>query len=272
MADGPFDSSVAFIVQARMASSRLPGKVLMPMPFGNNETILSQICNTLQTFDAKLIIATSVNTENDAIESYCLENGISCYRGKEENVLSRFCEIQKMYKFKHIFRFTADNPLIDSEKLQKFFKKYLFKDLDYANSKGMPLGMNFEVFKGQILESLPQNEMSDKEKEHVTPYIKANEQYNKATLELSNHDNYRMTVDTPIDYAQLSLVFHLKEQLGVEGLKLVDIVIKKYPWLLNLNSGVLQLNSHSNPSEEVEEIAALAEKMGYHAAARKLQE
>lgn len=270
MAAGQLDSSVGFIVQARMASSRLPGKVLMPMPLGSRETILSQIGNTLQTFGARLIIATSLNTENDAIEDYCLSNGFTCFRGDENDVLSRFYQVQKEHSFEHIFRFTADNPLIDKAKLQEFYQKYLAQNLDYAYSQGMPLGMNFEVFKGSILERLPLADLNKSDKEHVTLFFRAHKKYKKATLNLANLAECRMTVDTPLDYAQLSLIFQIQQMCGATGLTLVEVVREKYPWLLTLNQGVLQNNSTTSTEKEIEALASFAIKLGYTAAAKKL--
>lgn len=266
-----FNENVGIIVQARMASSRLPNKVLMSMPFGSKETILSQICMQLKYLEAKLIIATSKNSENDRIESFCLSNDIICFRGDEDDVYSRFYEIQKKYQFEHIFRFTGDNPLIDIKKLKEFFQKYLNLDLDYAQSRGMPLGMNYEVFKGCLLKTLPYNKFTNRDKEHVTLYIKSNLVKNKKyIIELSDHSKYRMTVDTAADYAQLSFVFQLKELLRLEGLQLLNEIRNNYDWILSLNSGVLQKNNFERSSDEIEALANFADNLGYDKAVKKL--
>jgi spore coat polysaccharide biosynthesis protein SpsF len=271
MEGGVFDKSIGFIIQARVASTRLPGKVLLPMPFGSEETILGQICAALETLGAKVIIATSTKHENDAIQAFCDEKNISCFRGDENDVFSRFVEIQKEFRFSHIFRFTADNPLIDRGKLIEFFEMYLSKELDYAYSKGMPLGMNFEVFKGEVLIKEAEKYLTANEMEHVTISFRENNQYRTANLLLGEYSDYRMTVDTPIDYAQLSLVFQCKELFISDGLELIDNCAKWFPWILNLNKGILQNNNCSSIEDEYNMIATFAETMGYHAAANRLR-
>lgn len=264
--------NTGFIVQARMASSRLPGKTLMSMPFGSKETILSQICNTLKSVEAKLIVATSIRPENDPIADYCVKSNIICYRGDENNVLSRFYDIQERYNFTHIFRFTADNPLIDIDKLKVFFNEYLEKQLDYSYSEGMPLGMNFEVFKGKLLNQLPIHDLSESDKEHVTQYLKNCDKYKKSVLNISTNGQYRMTVDTPIDYAQLSLALQVGEMYELDGLSLIDKISEDYAWILELNSFVLQNNNYVNPKEEIKAVARFLEPKGYEASVEKLIE
>ena len=120
MVDGWLDKSTGIVIQARMSSTRLPGKVLLPFPIGSTETVLSTIYNSLCSTGASVIVATSSCPDSDPIEFYCKSKGINFYRGSENDVYSRFYELQELHSYTHIFRFTADNPLIDLNKMKQF--------------------------------------------------------------------------------------------------------------------------------------------------------
>lgn len=240
MEAGPFDSSVGLVVQARMSSTRLPGKVLMPMPFGSETSMLELITEALITTGATVIVATSENKENDPIEHFCESNSIKCFRGSENDVFSRFHEIQLKESFSTIMRFTADNPFIDLDKLNEFYLRFIDSGMDYSYSKGMPLGMNFEALKGSLLAKINELELSLDEREHVTLAVHRQESFNKTFIQLANSANLRMTVDTPIDYAQASLI---KLSLGEKcSLKRILELKNLNPWLFELNKGVIQRN------------------------------
>lgn len=241
MEAGLFDSSVGLIIQARMSSTRLPGKVLMPMPFGSETSLLEAITQTLITTGATVLVATSKNKENDPIEHFCESNSIKCFRGSENDVFSRFHEIQLKESFSTIMRFTADNPFIDLNKLNEFYRKFIESDNDYAYSKGMPLGMNFEALKGSLITKLNELELSIDEREHVTLAVHRQEICSKTFIQLANSENLRMTVDTPIDYAQASLI---RLGLGEKcSLKRILELKNLNPWIFELNKGVIQKNT-----------------------------
>lgn len=235
-----FDSTTGFIIQARMASKRLPGKVLLPLPFLGEKNVLDHIIEALQPLGGKIIIATSNESSSDAIASFCDKRNIVCFRGDENNVLSRFVAIQEEYQFNYIFRFTGDNPLIDKTKLRLFFKNVVENRLDYAYSKGMPIGMNFEFFRGEILLKSSVNANSQIDREHVTPAIRRNAIFRTKDIWLSNLGDTRMTIDTVSDYALLSMLFQFKLEVKQDGLALLISFAKKFPWLLELNKHVTQ--------------------------------
>ena len=237
---GMFDSSVGFIIQARMASTRLPAKVLMPLPFLSKKTLLDHIIDTLNPLGAKVIVATSNEPSSDPIASFCEERAIECFRGDENNVLSRFMAIQEKYQFHYIFRFTADNPLIDTHTLGFFFRNVVEDGLDYAYSKGMPLGMNFEFFRGETLVASSAYANVPSDYEHVTPAIRRNAVFKTKEIRLEDLEELRMTIDTVSDYALMSMLFQLKLETNLEGLSLIKSFAIKYPWLLELNKHVAQ--------------------------------
>ena len=107
------------IIQARMGSSRLPGKVMMKIDSKNS--VLDLIINQLKysKFLENIIIATTSKTEDDVIEKFCLKNSLRCFRGSEKDVLDRYYQCAKKFNLKHIIRITADCPLIDPEIVDK---------------------------------------------------------------------------------------------------------------------------------------------------------
>jgi spore coat polysaccharide biosynthesis protein SpsF len=240
MVVGQFDSLTGFIIQARMQSTRLPGKVLMPLPFLSGKPILGHIVDALKPLGAKIIVATSELPENEQIVSFCKVHDVVCFLGDENDVLSRFLDIQKENQFQYIFRFTADNPLIDIKQLLVFFEEFIRKDLDYAYSKGMPLGMNFELFKGETLLLSEAMVESESDREHVTPAIKRNENFKTAEISLESLEHLRMTIDTPTDYALISMIFKYQNDSALVGVSLVKEFFKNYPWLNGLNSHIEQ--------------------------------
>ena len=238
MAAGQFDSATGMVIQARMSSTRMPGKVLMPLPFSSDKPMLANIVSSLNSTGAKVIIATSVNPENDAIANFCIEQDIAYFRGSEEDVLSRFLSIQEAESFDTIFRFTADNPFIDLERLWQFYQIFLDSNVQYAFSTGMPLGMNFEVMKGDVLSELKDLNLEEDEREHVTLKFKRDDRFRKSSIALAEFSNIRLTVDTPLDYAQASLLY--SKMNGEVSLGEILRLKKNFPWLFQLNDGVIQ--------------------------------
>ncbi len=200
---------IAFIIQARMQSTRLPGKILMPMPIGTQFTLLGQIINSLKLSkaNASIFIATSLNNENDILENVAKVNEVTCYRGSENDVLSRFISILEINTFDVVVRLTADNPIIDIEILDKTIEFHCISNKDYTNTVGLPLGMNFEVIKADALLSLKNKILSQEDREHVTLYLKNSKEYSCQTSFIDlNEDckNARVTIDYPSDYLVVS--------------------------------------------------------------------
>lgn len=261
MEAGQFDRSIGLIIQARMSSTRLPGKVLMPMPFASETTLLGKIVGALKTTGGTVIVATSTNKENDLIEQFCESNGVKCFRGGEDDVFSRFHEIQLNESFSTIFRFTADNPFIDLGKLNQFYTTFVGTGMDYAYSKGMPLGMNFEAIKGDLFVKLNKLELTSEEREHVTLVVHRIENINKTFIQLANSAHLRMTVDTPIDYAQASLLMSSLD----DNCSLLNILELKdlNPWIFELNEGVVQSNTSNDTDTQKAIIRKLCAENGF---------
>lgn len=193
------------IIQARMNSERLPGKVLKTI---NGKTLLGILIERLKSSEIPIIIATSTNSENDAIEKEANKYNVDVYRGSENNVLERFYYAAKQVDADPVFRLTADNPLMEGELLLQMLKQYanLESKRNYMSiglSKTYPLGISAELFSFVLLEEAYKNVESDVEKEHVTPYMHKNKPGNINLIPFAHkimRYHYRLTIDTQEDY------------------------------------------------------------------------
>lgn len=201
---------IGVIIQARMGSTRLPGKVLKSI---GDKPLLGQILFRLQSLnhEAKIVVATSKNRKDDAIEAYCHEMNVSCFRGSELNVLERYYLCAKKHHFKHIVRLTADNPFVDIEELDNLLELHLASGADYSRSfKALPVGVGTEVFTYNALSMSFGRGTKTNHLEHVNEYIEENEdQFNISELNVvpdKNRHDIRLTVDTPEDYERANFI------------------------------------------------------------------
>ncbi|MBN2459182.1 glycosyltransferase family protein [Candidatus Woesearchaeota archaeon] len=164
---------VVAIVQARMGSKRLLGKMMMeikgkPLVF----YLLHQLKFSKQI--EKVVLATSTLAENDSLAEYARRMGIEVFRGSEDDVLGRYLEAARKFKADIIVRITGDEPLIDPQITDDVIKDHLKKKADYTSTKLeriMSKGVDSEVFSIEVLEKVGRLAKSDYDREHVTPYI-----------------------------------------------------------------------------------------------------
>ena len=124
---------VGIIIQARMGSHRLPGKILKDF---DGKTLLGHIIYRLSylQFPVKIVIATSNSKQDDPVEFFCRKEGILCFRGSEHNVLKRYYECAVAYGFQNIVRMTGDNPFCDVEELDKLIEYHLKMKNDFSEN------------------------------------------------------------------------------------------------------------------------------------------
>lgn len=207
------------IIQARMGSSRLPGKVLKDL---QGRTVLERVVTAASHIPHidKVIVATSVLSQDDDIEKWCNDNDIECSRGSEDNVLERFYEAATKAGCSEtdtIMRLTADCPLLDPLVCGQVLDLLHRTGKDYANNIGQerlwPDGTDCEAFTFGALEKSYENADNQLHKEHVTLYIRQNpEQFEIITLACPMADigKYRWTLDTPQDWEHLT---HLLQEV-----------------------------------------------------------
>lgn len=195
------------IVQARSSSSRLPGKVLLPLQ--GDAMILFQLhrLSRCKLVD-KLILATSNHKSDDELSDQVLQSGFSVYRGDLENVLLRFRDCAVKYKATTVVRLTGDCPFSDPCLVDELIKAFFTGSWDYLSNAAdsdwltVPDGFDVEVFKANLLNEAVRNAKLPSEREHVTSWMRRPD----SSLRWSHHCHkpnrnfYRVTVDDPVDY------------------------------------------------------------------------
>ena len=199
---------IVAIIQARMGSTRLPGKSLLP--FGDTSVLGYLIKRiSLSKFIDKIVVAT---TDADLDNKIVLESnriGVNVFRGSEQDVLERFYKAAKEYKANFIVRLTADDPFKTASIIDDAIRKLLDENLDYCSntiSPSFPEGLDVEVFSYAALAEAYHNEPCEFEREHVTPYIwkNKNEKFKIGQIvDENNLSNWRMTIDYKSDYDDL---------------------------------------------------------------------
>ena len=219
------------IVQARMNSSRLRGKVLKKIgPLTCIELLLKRLSKS--KLINKIIVATSTNPQDNILYNKLSDMGIECFRGEEQNVLKRFVDLLRNTNATNIIRITGDCPLIDPLLVDKIIKAFLERNVDYGsnvNPPTFPDGMDVEIFKMKTLIKTFKSAKTKYEKEHVTTYIQRNKKIKKENL-YNNEDlsKIRLTLDTAQDYNKIK---SLLKKVGNKNLftlsQIIDIVKNK---------------------------------------------
>jgi len=241
MVAGPSSKlKVGAIIQARMKSERLPGKILMHLPFPHGNPLLwwvIQGAKKSKKIDT-VVIATSTSGDDDILESFSANNSVELFRGSEKDVLSRFLKVTRLMKFDVVVRLTGDNPIIDSSILDEIINKHVANGNDYTKTKGLPLGMNFEIISAQALLRLEQEKLSSDDREHVTLFFRNNANLKTEEFLLFQNeglDKLRLTIDYPSDFAAVSLIFELINSEGMPSIECVRQVKKTHPWIFRIN-------------------------------------
>lgn len=223
------------IIQARMGSTRLPGKVLMKL---NGISLLECLVTQLNysKFIERKIIATSVNREDNAIVELAKILQVPVFRGNSLDVLDRYYQCAKQYSIQHIVRITADNPLIDPQIVDEVIDVYRNGSFDYVSNcekRTFPYGTEVEIFSFESLEKAWGKAKDPSEREHVTPFIINHSNKNlKRCIEYHDKDlsNFRWTVDRIED---LEFVKEVYGRIHKRPILLKDIleIIKSNPQL-----------------------------------------
>lgn len=228
------------ILQARMSSSRLPGKVMKPVL--GRPMIERQIERLLRCKRVdQLIVAASNHPEDNALETLCKKIGIFCFRGDLDNVLDRFYQAAKPFKPDHIVRLTGDCPLADPALIDELVDFYLERQCDYASNceePTLPDGLDAEIFSFAVLEETWKEAILPSQLEHVTPFIREHrERYRIENYKYSRDlSNLRWTVDEFEDLEFVRRVYeklyHLNPEFRTED---VVALLDREPELLKIN-------------------------------------
>ncbi|MFA3784069.1 cytidylyltransferase domain-containing protein [Melioribacteraceae bacterium 4301-Me] len=254
------------IVQARMSSSRLPGKVLLPIL---NKPLLIRMIERIQKakLKGKLIVATSVSNDDDVIEQLCKQNNIECFRGHPTDLLDRHYKAAVKYKADAIAKIPSDCPLIDPNIIDKVFSFYLqnVNKFDYVSNlhpATYPDGNDVEIMSFNSLKKAWSEATKDFEREHTTPYIWENPHLFKiGNVEWETGKNLstteRWTIDYEEDYLFIKTVY---EELYLDnhdfGINDILTLLQKKPEIRNINSkyaGKYWYENHLNELKHIDE-------------------
>lgn len=230
------------IIQARMNSTRLPGKVLMNIDekFPALFYTVEQLKNSKLL--EKIVIATSSNQEDNDIEKFCRKYNIKCFRGSLENVLDRYYQCAKEFGITTIVRIPADKPLIDPEIVDEVIQKFKENSFDCVTNfqpSTIPSGTEVEIFSFSALETAWKNASSAFDKEHVTPYIYKNKEQFKIFNVVNKEDlsNFRWALDYKED---LELIRKIVKKIEKRPILTRDIInlLNKEKELIKINQNV----------------------------------
>lgn len=200
------------ILQARMSSTRLPGKVLLPLAGAPALQRQLERLGRVTGWD-RLIVATSNEASDDPIAALCAELSQEVFRGSLDNVLDRFYHAALFHQARHVVRLTGDCPLIDPGIVDRVIALHLPGGYDYTNNtlrRTFPTGLDCEIARFDVLAEAWREARDPGELEHVTPFIYNRPERFKIGCLTQEQDlsALRWTLDTPEDYAMVGAVYN----------------------------------------------------------------
>jgi spore coat polysaccharide biosynthesis protein SpsF len=218
-------TKVGAIIQARMGSTRLPGKVLKEV---DGEALLGYMVNRVRQSKLvdSIIIATSTLERDEVIEDFCIKHSIDYFKGSESDVLQRYYDCASLYNLDVVVRLTADCPLVDPSIIDECVDHFLKNDeIDYfanaypTSQSKYPDGSDVEVFSFDTLEKANEIEDSLTGREHVTPCICQNKDTFLTGIlnNIEDWSEYRYTVDHPEDFEIVSFLIKKIKSDKIKG-------------------------------------------------------
>ena len=258
---------IGAIIQARTGSSRLPGKVLLELPYGSGKRVLEHVVERVKRASTlgEVIVATTTKGEDEPIVHLAEKLGVKTFRGEEKDVLSRYYHAAKENNLDVVVRITSDCPCIDPEIIDRAVEHHLKTGADYTRTEGFPRGFDVEVIGFKALEEAHRNATQPFEREHVCPYIYTTAperfkiEYLRAPQEL-NRPDIRVTLDTEEDYALLCCLFdNLYWENPFFGVREVVELFDKKPYMGLINKKVRQKRTFLKLEDELKEAIKVLE-------------
>jgi len=235
---------IVTIVQARMRSSLLPGKVMLDLA---GSTVLGRVVQRLRRakFTGEVVVATTLHSADDVIVNECDRIGVKVFRGEEQDVLDRYYRAAQAFNAEVIVRITSDCPLIEPEISDATIRAFLEGRPDYASNtlqRTFPRGMDTEVLTAQALTDAWKSAKQPYQRSHVTSYIYENSR-RFDLLSFAGDADYswqRWTLDTPEDFRFIRAVYEHMEDPDSFNWRDVLSLLEQKPELLELNGHVSQ--------------------------------
>jgi spore coat polysaccharide biosynthesis protein SpsF len=241
------------LIQARLGSSRLPGKVLLPLAA---KPVLAHVVERCRAAPGvgRVVVATTEATEDDAVAACATEHGADAFRGSSDDVLGRFAGAAAAFPAERYVRITADCPLADPAVIGAVLDAHVKGGRDYAYNDvpvGFPRGYDVEVVRAPVLAWLASSCRDDASREHVTPYLRDHAaDFDVAVVAGeagADYSAYRLVLDEAADYELLTAIF---ERLGGKpmfGLADVVSLLVAEPELAAINRDVRQKTRPGTP-------------------------
>jgi spore coat polysaccharide biosynthesis protein SpsF (cytidylyltransferase family) len=223
---------LAAVIQARMGSTRLPGKTLREIA---GKSMLSHVVDRTSTskFIEGVVIATTVEARDDSLAEFAQQRGLPCYRGNEHDVLDRTYQAALRFGVTTIVRVTPDCPLLDPRVLDRVIEVFRSGDYDYvanAAPRTYPDGLDVEVFSFAALERAWREARRPSEREHVTPYLRMSGAFRTCNVEhAADLSHLKWSVDTPEDLEFARAIFAALDGQGVFSMEDVLRALREFP-------------------------------------------
>ena len=237
-------SRTVAIIQARTGSTRLPGKVLMPLL---GKPILTRVVDRTRraALVDEVVVATTALPSDDAIERLATEAGWAIVRGSEADLVDRYRAAARAHEAEIVVRITSDCPLIDPGLIDDVVREIGASGADYASNtlepRTYPRGLDVEAFTAAALERAWAEDTDPASREHATPYIYRHPEIFRLARVAGSEDNssHRWCVDTPEDF---ELVRRIYESLGSDRFDWREAlaVVRAHPDWAGLNAGIVQ--------------------------------
>lgn len=237
--------SAVAIIQARMGSTRLPGKVLADIC---GQPLLQRLVDRVLATPGldRVVVATTLDAADDVLADWCVLHGVPFYRGSVDDVLDRFWQCAQLYPADFVVRITADDPLKDPELIAQAISLCdSAPEIDYASNTLQPTypeGLDVEVVRFRTLERAAREAKLPSEREHVMPYIWNHpDRFALRGFTMpTDLSHWRWTVDKPADLELIRLIFaQFIDQPLVSYRAVIEWLID-HPELLALNAGTVR--------------------------------
>lgn len=234
------------LIQARMGSSRLPGKVLMDLM---GKTVLERVIERVKCSKLvdEIVVVTTIEKQDLEIVKLCSTIGVRVYCGSEIDVLDRYYQAAKLLKPQNVLRITADCPLIDPHVIDKVLEMHLNLNNDYTSNTleiTYPDGLDVEVMRYDVLEETWKKAILASQREHVTQYIVKCPEFKKGSfINEFDYSAERWTLDTIEDYIFISRIYNelYEKNREFSWLKIIEFLKK--------NPDVMKINQNSSRNE-----------------------
>ncbi len=233
------------IVQARMSSTRLPGKVLADIC---GQPLIKRLIDRVKSTPGVdlVVVATTIEPADDVLSTWCAENSLLVFRGSVDDVLDRFWQCAKTYKAEFIVRVTADDPLKDPEIIKTALELCASApEVAYASNTLQPTypeGLDIEVVRYAALERAANEATLPSEREHVMPYIwKHPDRFELRSFSMKpDLSHWRWTVDKPADLEMIRQIFTQFSDQPLVGYREVISWLNDHPEILAINTGTIR--------------------------------